>query len=97
MSQPEKLDEIQEKLEQIQKRLKWNNEIVDRIEKRLLYVEQTINYKKDLQRDIDVKLEKIEAWLIALENILKINSINLKDEPNLFFYLMNLGEWRIIN
>ena len=47
MSQPEKLDEIQEKLEQIQKRLKWNNEIVDRIEKRLLYVEQTINYKTD--------------------------------------------------
>lgn len=80
MSQPEKLDEIQEKLEQIQKRLKWNNEIVDRIEKRLLYVEQTINYKTDLQRDIYAKLEKIEAWLIALENILKINSINLKND-----------------
>ena len=80
MSQPEKLDEIQEKLEQIQKRLKWNNEIVDRIEKRLLYVEQTINYKTDHQRDIYAKIEKIEAWLIALENILKINSINLKND-----------------
>ena len=76
----DRLINIEKRTEGLPLLLDKNNRFIDRMESRFLKTDNEITDIKNKHTELYLKLEKIENWLIALENILKINSSNLKND-----------------